>query len=164
MSYQAKKTITSLIASLIIFISYCLSVLNDVSAAIIMDNDYVYWARKMLLFILIGILINIVLHIVFHIYLSINLSVKQGTKDNKEINRKLELEMVEDEMDKLIELKSLRVGYIVVSIGFISALAYLAFGSSLVIGLNIMYLSFYIGSFVEGLTNLFFYFRGIRNA
>lgn len=164
MSYQTKKTITTLIASLIILTSYCLSVFNDYSAGIIPDNDASYWARKMLMFILIGILINIVVQIVFHIYLSINLAVKLENKDDKEINRKLELEMIEDEMDKLIELKSLRVGYIVVSIGFVSALAYFAFGSSLAIGLNILYLAFYIGSFVEGLSNLFFYFRGIRNA
>jgi len=145
MTYQTKKTITSLVASLIILVSYCLSIYNHYKAGNI------------------GVIVTIVLHIVFHIYLSINLAIKEQSKDDKEINRKLELEMIEDEMDKLIELKSMRVGYIVVSVGFVSSLVYLAFGGNIVVVLNIMYLSFFVGSLSEGLSNLFFYFKGVRN-
>lgn len=164
MTYQTKKTMISLSASLIILISYCLSVYNDFSKGLIIESDTSYWAKKMLIFIAIGIAINIISFIVFHILLSVNLSVKDTSQDSKEINRKLELEMVEDEMDKLIELKSLRVGYIIVSVGFILGLFLLAFNTSIAIVLNTFFMSFYIGSFAEGVTNLFFYFRGVRNA
>lgn len=163
MSYQTKKTITSLVASLIILVSYCLNIYNHYKAGNIIENDLQFWAKQMVTYIVVGVIVTIVLHIVFHIYLSINLAIKEEIKDDKAINRKLELEMVEDEMDKLIELKSMRVGYIVVSTGFVSSLVYLALGGSVVIVLNIMYLSFFIGSLSEGLSNLFFYFRGVRN-
>jgi len=116
MTYQTKKTITSLVASLIILVSYCLSIYNHYKAGNIIENDLQYWAKQMVTYIVVGVIVTIVLHIVFHIYLSINLAIKEQSKDDKEINRKLELEMIEDEMDKLIELKSMRVGYIVVSV------------------------------------------------
>lgn len=160
MTYQTKKTIVSLLASIAILISYCISVYNDISKGLTLENDATFWAKKMLIFITIGVAINIISFIVFHILLSVNLSVK----DSKEINRKLELEMVEDEMDKLIELKSLRVGYIFASTGFILGLILLAFNTSIAIVLNILFLSFFVGAIAEGISNLFFYFRGIRNA
>lgn len=160
MTYQTKKTIVSLLASIAILISYCISVYNDISKGLTLENDATFWAKKMLIFIAIGVAINMISFIVFHILLSVNLSVK----DSKEINRKLELEMVEDEMDKLIELKSLRVGYIIASTGFILGLILLAFNTSIAIVLNILFLSFFVGAIAEGISNLFFYFRGIRNA
>ena len=164
MTYQTKKTMVSLLASIAILISYCISVYNDISKGLTLENDATFWAKKMLIFIAIGVAINIITFIVFHILLSVNLSVKDSMKDSKEIIRKLELEMVEDEMDKLIELKSLRVGYIIASKGFILGLILLAFNTSIEIVLNILFLSFFVGDIAEGISNLFCYFRGIRNA
>lgn len=164
MSYHAKKTITSIISSFIILVSYGVSVYNEYSAGLLSENDAQYWAQKMLIFIGIGIVVTIVLHIIFHIFLSISISIQNRDIDDKTINHKLELEMVEDEMNKLIELKSLRVGYIVTGIGFIIYLGSLAYGISLFLGLNLLFLSFFLGSLAEGITTLFFYFRGLRNA
>ncbi len=163
MSYQTKKTIISLVASLVILTSYCISVYNHYKVENIISNDLQYWAKLMVTYIGIGVAVSIVLQIMFHIYLSIYLSIKDNINDNKAINHKLELEMVEDEMDKLIGLKAMRIGYIIVSVGFVSSLIYLTFGTSIVIVLNIMYLSFFIGSMSEGLSNLFFYYRGVHN-
>ena len=164
MTYQTKKTMVSLLASIAILISYCISVYNDISKGLTLENDATFWAKKMLIFIAIGVAINIISFIVFHILLSVNLSVKDSMKDSKKIIRKLELEMIEDEMDKLIELKSLRVGYFIASSGFILGLILLAFNTSIAIVLNILFLSFFVGAIAEGISNLFFYFRGIRNA
>lgn len=164
MTYQTKKTIVSLLASIAILISYCISVYNDISKGLTLESDTTFWAKKMLIFIAIGVAINIISFIVFHILLSVNLSVKDSMKDSKKIIRKLELEMIEDEMDKLIELKSLRVGYFIASTGFILGLILLAFNTSIAIVLNILFLSFFVGAIAEGISNLFFYFRGIRNA
>ena len=164
MTYQTKKTMVSLLASIAILISYCISVYNDISKGLTLESDTTFWAKKMLIFIAIGVAINIISFIVFHILLSVNLSVKDSMKDSKKIIRKLELEMIEDEMDKLIELKSLRVGYFIASTGFILGLILLAFNTSIAIVLNILFLSFFVGAIAEGISNLFFYFRGIRNA
>lgn len=164
MTYQTKKTLVSLLASVAILISYCISVYNDLSKGLVLEHDASFWAKKMLLFIAIGIVINIISIIVFHILLSVNVSVKDSTKDSNEIHRKLELEMVEDEMDTLIELKSLRVGYIVASMGFIFGLILLAFNMSIAMVLNTIFLSFFMGGIAEGITHLFFYLRGVRNA
>ena len=71
--------------------------------------------------------------------------------------------MVEDEMDKLIGLKAMRISFAVVGIGFIAALVSLVLNYSPAVMLNIMFVSFGIGSMVEGITQLYFYRRGVRN-
>jgi hypothetical protein len=72
--------------------------------------------------------------------------------------------MVEDEMDKLIELKSNRVGFFMAGIGFVAALVALVLNYSPVVMLNILFIAFSIGSLAEGFTQLFYYRRGISNA
>jgi D-arabinose 1-dehydrogenase-like Zn-dependent alcohol dehydrogenase len=75
----------------------------------------------MLLFIVIGIVANIVIQIVFRILLSISIAIREqyvnGESDDKLIEKEIAAEMVEDEMDKLVELKSLRVGFVIAGIG-----------------------------------------------
>jgi len=163
MSYHAKKTITSLIAGLIILVQYSLSAYRVYMSGLHL-NDAQFWAQHILIYVAIGIGVTIVLHILFHIYLSIQIAIRDQVKDDKTINRKLEYEMIEDEMNKLIELKSLKLGYALTGVGFMISLALLAFGYSFTLVLNLMFFSFYLGSFAEGISTLFFYFKGVNNA
>ena len=71
--------------------------------------------------------------------------------------------MVVDEMDKLIELKSLRIAFALSGIGFIAALVSLVLNYPPSVMLNIIFLSFTIGSMIEGMVQLYFYKRGVTN-
>jgi Mg2+/citrate symporter len=127
-----------------------------------------FWATTILIFIGIGVVAMIVIQIVFHILLSIAIAVKEqvrnGKCDDKEVEKAIEQEMVEDEMDKLIGLKSMRIGFAVTGFGFIAALVSLVLNYSPAVMLNILFFAFGIGSMIEGITQLYFYRRGVKNA
>ena len=107
----------------------------------------------------------IVVQIVFHILLSVAMAVKQKigdeTCDDKKIEQALKSDMAEDEMGKLIELKANRIGYAVVSAGFVAGLVSIALGASAAVMLNIAFLSCLVGSVVDGLMQMRYYRRGV---
>jgi uncharacterized membrane protein len=118
----------------------------------------------MLIFIAIGIGVSIVVQIAFHIIyldlLAVRSKIEDQQSDDKEIERTINREMVEDERDKQIELKSMRIGFIVAGIGFVTGLLSLVLDYSPVVMLNIVYLSFLVGSLLEGVGQLYYYRRG----
>ena len=71
--------------------------------------------------------------------------------------------MVEDERDKLINLKSSRAGTIIGGFGFMAGLISLAAGASAVAALHVMAGSFAVGSVMEGIVTVFLNERGVRN-
>ncbi len=164
MSYQEKRTWASIVSGALLLTAYCLYAFNPARLSALPPGDLRPWAVTMLIFIAIGIVATIVIQIVFHILLSISLAVKSKIEnqdsDDKEIERAIKGEMVEDERDRLIELKSSRIGFAVAGIGFVSALLWLVFSNSPVVMLNILYLSFAAGSLLEGLGQVFYYRRG----
>jgi len=167
MSYQEKKTIVSMVTGIIILTAYCTYTYERFRSGMIAPGDVKYWAEAMLIFIGIGIAASIVIQIIFHILLSMAITVKEQFKNNScneaDIDRIIKVEMVEDEMDKLIGLKSMRIGFAIAGVGFVAALAALVLGWSTVVMLNIMFISFSAGSLVEGFAQLYFYRRGIIN-
>ncbi|MHB8070412.1 MAG: hypothetical protein ACYDHF_00470 [Candidatus Cryosericum sp.] len=168
MSYQSKKTITSMVGGALVLAAYCLYAFGRYSSGVIAEGNLKFWAGTMLVFIGIGIVGLIVLQIVFHIALSIGVAVKERACDDKEIDKRieatLEATVIEDEMDKLIELKSSQIGFGVASVGFVGALFLLVLGRSTAVMLNVIYLSFLVGSLIEGAASLYFYGKGISNA
>jgi hypothetical protein len=167
MSYQEKRTITSLITGALVLAAYCLYAFNNYPMDTSGPDDLQFWASLMLIFIGIGIAAAIVIQIVFHILLSISIAVRGKINDencdDKEIERTIKAEMVEDEMGKLIELKSLRVSLFIAGFGFIAALFSLVLNYSPVVMLNILFISFSGGSLLEGFAQLYFYRKGIKN-
>jgi len=164
MSYQEKKTLMSLITAVMILVGYCLYAFGEAGMA--HANDLQFWAKTILVFIGIGIVALIVIQIVFHILMAISKAVTQKLKDetidDKEIEKSLEREMVEDEMDKLIELKANKLGYTIMGFGFPAGLIAIVFGASAVALLNILFLTAWVGSFIEGLMQIRYYRKGIR--
>lgn len=167
MSYQEKKTLVSILTGILLLAAYCIYTINRIQSNMASLDDLKFWATSILLFIGIGIVASIIIQIVFHILLSIAIAVKKqvqnGKCDDTEIERTIELEMVEDEMVKLIALKSMRINFAVVGVGFLAALVSLVMDYSPAIMLNIVFGAFCIGSLVEGVTQLYFYKRGVRN-
>jgi flagellar biosynthesis protein FlhB len=153
MYYQERKTIVTTLSGILVFTAYCIYVYQKLQAgAVDLSNDLKFWATTMLIFIGAGIVMMIIIMIVFHIINAmVNEITRQGDDDP----------MVEDEMDKLIELKAMRNSYIIVGIGFVLSLVSLVMQMPLAVMINIIYLSFNVGSILEGFSQLYFYRRGV---
>ncbi len=168
MSYQEKRTITSIITGILFIAAYCIYAFGRVRSGSANPNDLKFWAITMLIFMGIFIGATIIIQIIFHILLSVGIAVKQKMQnekcDDKEIERSIGAEMVEDERDKLIALKSERIGSILASAGFIAGLVSLALNSSPAVMLNIMFLAFMTRGLVEGFAQLYLSRKGVRNA
>jgi hypothetical protein len=167
MSYQEKKVVTSIVTGVLVLAAYCIYVFSRYQSGVVAPGDLKFWALTILIFIGIGVVASIVIQIVFHILLSISIAIKKKMQDekcdDKEIEKEVEAEMIEDEMDKLIELKSLRPAFLIAGIGFIAALVSLVLKYSPAVMLNILFISFYIGSLFEGFAQLYYYRRGLKN-
>lgn len=165
MTYQVKKTITAIISGVVVLGVYLFYAFGRYQSGLLAPDDLKNWAQLMLIFIGVGIAATIVIQIIFHIMLSISIAIKENIKNggctDQEIENKIQFEIVEDEMDKLIELKSLRVGVIVAGVGFVISLIFLVLSYPPMLMLNIVFISFSFGSILEGFTKLYYYKRGI---
>lgn len=165
MSYQEKRTVASIFTGVVVLAAYCIYVFGNSRPEVTATGNLKFWASTMLVFIGIGIGATIIVQILFHIGLSISIAIKktvlEGIKDDKEIEKTIKLEMVEDEMHKMVELKSTRVGFAIAGAGFIAALITLVMGVAQFVMLNILFFSFSAGSLVEGLAQLYLYRRGV---
>lgn len=164
MSYQSKKTIATMIMGVIVLSAYCIYAFGKYQSGEVAAGDFKFWAITMLVFIGIGVVAMIITMILFHIGLSIGIAVKEQNCDEKEIEKIIEGSMVEDEMDKLIGLKSSRIGFIFAGVGFVAGLISLIMEYSPAVMINIMFLSFNLGSLAEGAMSLYYYRKGVRNA
>jgi hypothetical protein len=167
MSYQEKRTIVSIIMGVLVLGAYCIYIYGKYQSGLIVATDMKFWAVTILLFIGVGIVAQIIVMIVFHILLSIAVAVKEtamnGHADDKVIEKTIANEMVSDEMDKLIELKSMRIGFGVAGVGFVLALIALIQNMSFAVMINIIFISFSLGSILEGFTTIYFYRNGVNN-
>lgn len=168
MSYHEKRTIVSIATGAAILAAYCIYAFGRFNSGAVAAGDLKFWATTMLIFIGIGIVANIVLQIVFHILLSISIAISKKIQDEnfdeKEIEKSIGAEFVEDEMAKLIELKSNRVGFFFAGVGFVAGLFTLVFGLAPMVLLNIVFISFNVGSLLEGFAQLYYYRKGISHA
>jgi hypothetical protein len=168
MSYPVKRTITNILSGIAILTAYCITAWGSYRSGEIATDNLRAWAGLILTFIGIGIVATIIIQIVFHILLSISVAVSKKIQnekfDDKEIEKQIGAEMIEDEMDRLIELKSLRVGAFVAGLGFVAGLVSLLLNHPPALMLNIFFLSFLGGSILEGFAQLFLYVRGVSHA
>ena len=160
MSYKSKRLITSIAAGIILTVAYTVYALGKYSAG---AGTLGSWAVAILIFIGIGAAAMIVIQILFNIGYSIGVAVKEQHCEDKEVERIISSSMVEDEMDRLISLKSARAGSVCASAGFIAALASLALGVSPLFALHIICGGFAVSSFIEGGVGIYLYERGVRN-
>ena len=160
MSYKSKKMIASMAAAAALLIAYIVYALSDKAPQ---TDDLKAWAIAMLIFIGISVVAMIVIQILFHITFAIRIEIKEGNRDKKALKRLFDSETVEDERDKLIEMKSAKAGYMVGGAGFIVALIALVTGQPALIAIHIVFGAFFIGSAVEGIAGVWQYERGVRN-
>lgn len=170
MYYQEKKTIASIFSGILILAAYSIYGISkylEIGESLL--NDLKFWAKAMLIFIGGAIIVAIIIQIIFHIILAVTnevtkeISKKANCEGKKVTYEEIEISDVEDEMDKLIALKAMRNSFMVVSIGFLIALLSLYTKMPPAIMLNIIFISFNIGSLFEGFSQLYFYRKGVKN-
>ncbi len=159
MSYQEKKTIAAVVSGVLVLAAYCIYVFGINQKF----DDIKQCAVTMLIFIGIGIVATIIIQIIFHMVYAASLAIKKGKCDDKEIETEMEACMVEDEMVKLIDLKSSKVGYVIAGIGFVSGLVLLVLGALPAVMLNVFFIASSAGSIIEGLSGLHYYRKGVSN-
>ncbi len=165
MSYQEKRVLVSVLTGAALMAAYGVNAYGKVQEGFTAAEDMGLWAVVMLQYIGIGIVAAIEIQIVFDILLSIAIAAKESIRNeacgDEHIHKTIALEMVEDEMDKLIELKSMRIGFAVAGGGFIIALITLAMGITPVLMLNLLFMAFGVGSMLEGIAQLYYYRKGV---
>jgi hypothetical protein len=164
MSYQEKRTLANMVVGFALLIAYCGYMLSAYRNGWFLPDDIKFCAKTMLIFIGIGIAAAIVSQIILHILLSIQAAIRKGDCDSKDIEKEIKCASVEDEMDKLIELKAMKLGFIIAGTGMVSALLAIVLGMPNAVMLNILYLSMSIGSLAEGALSLYYYRRGVSHA
>ncbi len=168
MSYQEKRIIVNIVSMVLVLVSYLVYGFGRYNSGAVSQGDLKFWASTMLIFIGIGIVATIIIQIVFHILLSIsvaiNKTIKNESVDDKEIEKSIELEMVEDEMDNLIGLKSNQIGFICAGVGFVAGLVTLILNYPPMVMLNMVFVSFSAGSALEGAAKLYYYRKGVYRA
>jgi len=148
MDQKERQVLVTILATILIFVVYSLFVYNRYIAPdpeII--NNSSFWGKAFLLLIPVAIVAQIIIHIIFAI---VNKAVT-----NEHIPSK------DDERDKLIELKSIRISHWIFTLGFM-----LAMGSqALKMELSVMFITLIASGFLSGIISegakLYFYHRGV---
>lgn len=148
MSYQEKNIIVSLVSTLLIFGYYVLNVLRMNQGGDLQPTAvYSLWATVIALGIIIIILATILAQIAFAII--------------QYIQTQEEEEFIEDERDKLIDLKGTRNAYYLFSIGVFLAMLTAVFGMPPLVMFNLLLASAFLGAIMGDVSRLFYYWRGV---
>lgn len=148
MSYQEKQSIVSMVNTIIIlgiysYIIYSRYVADNPDII----NDLSFWGKSFIILIPVTIVVQIVLHILFVI---VNKIIT-----NDEIPDKT------DEMDKLIELKSIRISHWVFIVGFFLAMGSLALEMELWV-MFVLLISFgFLAGIVSDMAKIYYYRKGL---
>ena len=165
MSYTSKRNLVSVITGIVLTAGYIVYASGNSAPAI---DDLKSWAVVMLVFVGIGVGVSIAVQIIFHISFAIGIAMKEVVKtdcvkDGKTTERILKSEMQEDELGKIITLKSSRIGYIVASFGFAAGLLLAAIGLPAVFLLHCLFAGFNLGAITEGIASIIWHERGVSN-
>ena len=151
MSNRENSITVSLVSTLIILSYYLvnwLQMYQDVG----LDSAQVFrlWAIVIIAAIVLNILGNIITNIVINILHAIK------TNSNEEVR------LIEDERDKLIELKGVKVTYITFSIGVFLAMLTFVFGQPPLVMFSLIIFFSLLGEIVGDLSQLYLYRRGVQ--
>ena len=151
MSYRENSITVSLVSYLLILGYYLVNWLRmyqeeGLNSAVI----FKLWG----IVIVAGIVLNIVGNILTNIVLSIVHAIKTGTDK--------EPHFVEDERDKLIDLKGVKVSYIMFSIGVFLAMLSFVFGQPPLVMFSLIIFFSLTAEIIGDISQLYLYRRGVR--
>jgi hypothetical protein len=148
MTYQEKKSIVSLISTILIFGTYCLYMYpRHPEGGMVSLETFRYWG----LFVLNLTLFSIVAHIIISIVFNIFFRITTGEKEPK----------FADELDKLIDLKANRNSFFVFIVGFLLAMGSLVIYQPSQAMFIILIISGFISDVTGSVTKLYHYRKGV---
>lgn len=148
MSYHEKKSIVSMISTLVIFVIYFMIVFHRYQAGNFdSTNVFGFWGSVILILIPVSIAAKIIIYIVFMII------YRMTTNENAPA--------FSDERDKLIGLKAERNSHWIFCFGFILAMASQVLHMSPSVMFIILILSGFVSDILGEISQLYFYSRGI---
>ena len=164
MSYTEKRTLTQTLVMVLVGAAYCLTAFTRLS----LESSLRQRAVLMLIFIGVTALASILIQVLYHVFFSVGIAAREAMRDhnvNEEaIGEALKGEFIEDERDKLVSLKSRQAACIASGVGFFAGLVSLLLDAPPALMLNIIYLSFFLGSLAEGLTYFLLNHRAVSYA
>lgn len=150
MSYQEKNVTVSLAAHMFIASYYLFNIFQMLQGGgLVAGKLFSLWAVVIITAILVTIFGNILANIV----LSIVHAIRTG-------NEKAE-RFIEDERDKVIELKGSRVSYITFSIGVLAAMLTFVFGQSALVMFSLIILASITAEIAGNAARIFLYRKGV---
>lgn len=148
MDVKEKRILVSLIATVVIFTVYAWYVYNRyVAGNIEIVNDFHFWGRSFLILIPVSIVTQIVIHLVFAI------SHKITTGEDPD--------PMDDERDKLIELKAIKISHYLFITGFALAMGSLTLRMQPWVMFVLLISSGFVATIVNEIVRLYYYRKGV---
>jgi hypothetical protein len=148
MTYQEKKSIVSLISTILIFGSYCLYMYPQYPEGGLESTEtFRFWGSFVLILMSVSIVAHIIVSIIFNIVFRITTREKEPT--------------FADELDKLIDLKANRISFFVFIVGFLLAMGSLVINQPSQVMFMILIGSGFISDVTGSVTKLYHYRRGV---
>ena len=151
MSNRENTIIVSLVSSLLILIYYMVRWMQ-MYQEVGLNSAQIF--RLWVIVIIATILLNILGNILANIAVNIAHAIRT--------NSSAEVRMVEDERDKLIELKGVKASYIASSFGVFLAMLTFALGQPPLIMFSLIIFFSLMGQIIGDLSQLYLYRRGVR--
>lgn len=149
MDIKEKRILVSLLSSVLVILFYAWYVYSRYIAdnpAIL--NDFKFWGTSFIILIPVAIGIQIVIQIIFAIITHI-------------LNKGEEIDPIDDERDKLIELKAIKVSHYLFILGFVLAMGTLAMGMQPWVMFVVLISSGFTASMVNEILRLYYYRKGV---
>jgi hypothetical protein len=149
MSYQEKNVTVSLVSTLLILGYYLANMFQMYQdGGLVAARVFRLWA----IVIVAGIIVNIISSILTNIVLSIVHAIKTRTEEEERF--------IEDERDKLIGLKGMRVSYITFSIGVLLAMLTFVFGQPPLVMFSLIIFFSLVAEIIGDISQIYRYRRG----
>jgi DMSO reductase anchor subunit len=149
MSYQEKNTTISLMTYLLISGFYLVNLFQMFQeGGLVSSRLFNLWA----IVIVAGILVNIFASILTNIVLSIVHAIRTGREENERF--------IEDERDKLIELKGVKSSYITFSLGVLLSMLTFVFGQPPLVMFSLIICSGLVAEIIGDVYQIYLYRRG----
>jgi hypothetical protein len=144
---REKSIIVSLITFILINVFYSLYVYqNYIAGNLEILNDFKFWGKAFLILIPLIIVSQIIIYIVFYII-------------NKIVTDE-DIPTTNDERDKIIELKAMRISHVIFGLGFVLSMGSQAIGMQSWVLIITLVASCFVGNCISEIVKIYLYKKG----
>jgi hypothetical protein len=147
MDNKEKQILVTIISMILIFACYSLYIYNKyIVENFDIVNDFKFWGKTFLILIPVTIVSQIVIHIIFSII-------------NKIVTNE-DMSTLNDERDKIIDLKALRISHWIFTMGFLLAMISQAIGMPPYVMFIALCASGFVSGIISEIAKIYFYRKG----